>query len=283
MAHAASGMKRRKQRGFTLIELLVVIAIIALLAAILFPVFSRARENARRSSCQSNLKQLGLGLAQYTQDYDEQYPNYCWGGQIFPYVKSVNVFQCPSDAVKSPITATAPNQVSYGYNGNFQAFYDGSGSANPMGAAKLSQLTTPTVSLVLYEIGGFAADVTSLSDTYQPTNGIPNGNGVLQIGNGIGANGFATGYFISQPWMLSLASASPAWFVNSGDGRHFDGANYLLADGHVKWMLASKVNPGGAAVTSTSSWGWVWPQNRAIGTQNSQITNGTFAFTFSPV
>src|SRR5690606_6779733 len=62
------------KRGFTLIELLVVIAIIAILAAILFPVFARARENARRASCQSNLKQIGLGLMQYTQDYDERLP-----------------------------------------------------------------------------------------------------------------------------------------------------------------------------------------------------------------
>src|SRR5688500_3211019 len=64
----------RKNRAFTLIELLVVIAIIAILAAILFPVFARARENARRASCQSNLKQIGLGVMQYVQDYDERYP-----------------------------------------------------------------------------------------------------------------------------------------------------------------------------------------------------------------
>ncbi len=80
-------------KGFTLIELLVVIAI---LAAILFPVFGRARENARRASCISNLKQIGLGVMQYTQDYDEQYPRYRWlysSGQswhqvIQPYIKS---------------------------------------------------------------------------------------------------------------------------------------------------------------------------------------------------
>src|SRR5438874_9564256 len=95
---------RGRTQGFTLIELLVVIAIIAILAAILFPAFARARENARRSSCQSNLKQIGLGMAQYTQDYDEMLPSCQMGGQGFdtlinPYVKSAQVWKCPSDAV----------------------------------------------------------------------------------------------------------------------------------------------------------------------------------------
>src|SRR5690349_12144108 len=75
--HAVAKPKR-SARGFTLIELLVVIAIIALLAAILFPVFARARENARRASCQSNLKQIGLGFHQYTQDYDDRLPLTMW-------------------------------------------------------------------------------------------------------------------------------------------------------------------------------------------------------------
>ncbi|HOJ21988.1 MAG TPA: DUF1559 domain-containing protein [Armatimonadota bacterium] len=68
---------RQSRTGFTLIELLVVIAIIAILAAILFPVFARARENARKANCQSNLKQIGLAFQQYRQDYDETWP---WGG-----------------------------------------------------------------------------------------------------------------------------------------------------------------------------------------------------------
>lgn len=72
-------MTRYHRKAFTLIELLVVIAIIAILASILFPVFARARENARRTSCVSNLKQLGLGMMQYTQDYDERYPRGYWG------------------------------------------------------------------------------------------------------------------------------------------------------------------------------------------------------------
>ncbi len=98
---------QRSARGFTLIELLVVIAIIAILAAILFPVFARARENARRTSCLSNLKQIGLGMMQYSQDFDEKFPTirnlttgqsgfYTWDAAIMPYVKSKQVFMCPS-------------------------------------------------------------------------------------------------------------------------------------------------------------------------------------------
>src|SRR4051812_11103171 len=98
------------RRGFTLIELLVVIAIIAILAAILFPVFARARENARRTSCLSNEKQIGLALNMYTQDYDEKLPLYVfpdaaqavlyvWSSPLVPYIKSKQVFVCPSDNI----------------------------------------------------------------------------------------------------------------------------------------------------------------------------------------
>ena len=101
----------RIRRAFTLIELLVVIAIIAILAAILFPAFARARENARRSSCQSNLKQIGIGMLSYAQDYDETMliDSYGWNGTynvgdwmhtIQPYTKSYQVFKCPSDTHK---------------------------------------------------------------------------------------------------------------------------------------------------------------------------------------
>ena len=103
--------KTRTKSAFTLIELLVVIAIIAILAAILFPVFGRARENARRSSCQSNLKQIGLGVLQYAQDYDEKLPSLNTGGSgtwrqiIQPYIKSAQLFKCPSNSSNSQNSA----------------------------------------------------------------------------------------------------------------------------------------------------------------------------------
>src|SRR5688500_9055328 len=144
---------RLTRKGFTLIELLVVIAIIAILAAILFPVFGRARENARRASCQSNLKQIALGMHQYTQDYDEKFPlvfymrnmaalpagdaaqlpnpmtydsivtggNFVtsWADEIQPYVKSQQMFACPSDT-RARRNANASlgrfGSISYGMN-----------------------------------------------------------------------------------------------------------------------------------------------------------------------
>src|SRR5579871_5464664 len=116
------------RRGFTLIELLVVIAIIAILAAILFPVFAQAREKARQTSCLSNTKQMSLAVLQYIQDYDENYPmgvqndwNNSWPVLVQPYVKSIQVFRCPDDGNNTQPAWTdgwAGVPISYACNGD---------------------------------------------------------------------------------------------------------------------------------------------------------------------
>ena len=126
-----------KKQGFTLIELLVVIAIIAILAAILFPVFAQAREKARQSACQSNLKQIALGIRMYSQDYDECMPYQAysaqssgvgswnldtvqnnWARAAMPYIKNQQIYTCPTAAPVNDVNHTSPNAISYIGNGN---------------------------------------------------------------------------------------------------------------------------------------------------------------------
>jgi prepilin-type N-terminal cleavage/methylation domain-containing protein/prepilin-type processing-associated H-X9-DG protein len=154
---------RTQKKGFTLIELLVVIAIIAILAAILFPVFARARENARKASCLSNMKQLGLGIMQYTQDYDERYPLAqagpddatrklnTWRTLIFPYVKSTDVYRCPSNPDNNTFTNDndAPTAFRISYNCNAQGAVLGS---------SLAEAQTPASTIAVTEVWDGCAD-----------------------------------------------------------------------------------------------------------------------------
>jgi prepilin-type N-terminal cleavage/methylation domain-containing protein/prepilin-type processing-associated H-X9-DG protein len=205
-----------KRQAFTLIELLVVIAIIAILASILFPVFGRARENARRSSCQSNLKQIGLGIMQYTQDYDERFPlsrtdNISYNGinnprapwhlTIYPYVKSLQLYKCPSN------TATKPTGFSW----------DGSKDVVPR-----SYLCNGTGNNTL--LPGFGGDL--------PMN---------EGGNGAGAN-ISRIKSVSQLILVGEHPdrGDPEYYSINGDDfkfqNHLGMTNFLFADGHVKSM-----------------------------------------------
>jgi len=257
-----------RRRAFTLIELLVVIAIIAILAAILFPVFAKVREKARQTACLSNQKQLGLAFVQYIQDYDETAPwgiasSYLpngtlledWANAIDPYLKSDAVYKCPSDP-----TASVPNNafvngqwqpgvvMSYAINLNFGAPPSTGGSniyginclTSPM---QLSQLSAPGSTVFLTEIEGFGKG--SLGAGTQgalSTNGMPNNwrafclpTGDCSTPSAWGAK-YATGLFAN--------TVNPDAGVFGTSGRHTGGANYAMADGHVKWLRSSSVSSG---------------------------------------
>ena len=195
---------RRSAGGFTLIELLVVIAIVAILAAILFPVFSRARENARKSTCQSNLKQVGLALRAYMQDYDETTPwyvnghditwnptwsyaaaqtNLYWGWFLLPYTRNTAIFNCPSTKLNL--------KPSYGQNGYAESKSD-------------AAITTPAEKIYCH-------------DAYEDR--LDDNGDTLCSQPGQAQN-------LTQ-WRTTAGALTEYW-------RHNDVANVLWFDGHVK-------------------------------------------------
>lgn len=164
--------KNKAVQGFTLIELLVVVAIIILLAAILFPVFARARENARRAGCLSNLKQLGLGIMMYSQDYDETYPytyrgDHRWVNDILPYVKNKQVFRCPSGETLAGWDGpnTLHYYTRYGMNNDF-----GTSSNTAPDPVKLAAIRRPAELILLIDTAPGNPSWTPFLATYQNPN-----------------------------------------------------------------------------------------------------------------
>ncbi len=211
----------RVRKGFTLIELLVVIAIIAILAAILFPVFAKAREKARMTACLSNLKQIGLAFNMYSQDYDDNfvgcytgYPDYTWPGALYPYVKNTNLFDCPSRVpdvpwdndhyLRPPLNVWYCNRApAYGFNLSYGQYDDpgnimanGPGRAWGYGVSRLSAIAYPAECI-------WCAD----SRFYDPG---------------------TYGYTIADSVVVHVLWESP-------DPRHNDGCNVSFMDGHAKW------------------------------------------------
>ena len=223
------------RKGFTLIELLVVIAIIAILAAILFPVFAKAREKARQTSCLSNVKQIVLGELMYAQDYDEKLPGglfgwvagnvctgnmaasgtqYTWRPAVYPYVKNQQIYHCPS---ADSITGCA----SYGLNPNY---------ANNNA---LAQITTPAGVTLIAEAAGWPK--TPPGTPLDPESwGNPTGNAQWQVAwpGTPQYDGTGCGNCTRRPWAV-----------------HNGGLNCGFADGHAKWIK------GITLVTTSSFWG----------------------------
>ena len=269
-------------RGFTLIELLVVIAIIAILAAILFPVFAKAREKARQTSCASNEKRLGLAFVQYSQDYDEYYPcgvvasggqewtlGVGWAGEIYPYVKSTGVFTCPDDYF--PAT---PTEISYAYNNDMVA-----GPANDFAdlskMANASKLASPAVTVRPY---------TNVGDVYSNiTQGIETGPSYYSaLGHGIYLR--VTARREPAPWYPIPVPRGRSDGESDGlrrrsirefaTGRHTDASNVLFFDGHVKWMRGTTLSPGYNAATSATPLGSV-----ATNATGTGVSVATFSIT----
>ena len=227
------------KRGFTLIELLVVIAIIAILAAILFPVFARAKEAAKKTSCLSNMKQLGTSLMLYKSDYDDTYMKTTYnsgtprrGSWVYtsqPYVQNFNIYKCPADAF--PVRFNTVDN-----NGNpATIFYSYINNYNIIAAHDFTVVNDSAVEN--------HAQVIALAERRDK----------LQNGTQMGTHKGTSGFIPGQPcpwWTLGveyrMATVQDARNALTGTSdkpeivrvqwdRHNGGANYIFADGHAKW------------------------------------------------
>ncbi len=270
--------ERHGHRGFTLIELLVVVGIVAVLAAILFPVFAGIRERGRRTQCLSNERQLGMAISQYAADNGETlfvagtephgfgYAGFGlgWAGRCFPYVKDVGVSRCPDDLTANVAAGNSGSMnnwsmfaISYGFNSNLagEEVVNGLGTSIP--SVTFGQIVAPARTVLLFEVGGNVAAITTLGADEQSAFGnTVNGEALCSVGavtpeatspSGYSVSGIAQ-YATGNMDGVILNGATVNGVVQPGkhgsDARHGDGANYAACDGHVAWLRPEQVSPG---------------------------------------
>lgn len=234
---------RKMRKGFTLIELLVVIAIIAILAAILFPVFARAREKARQASCMSNLKQIGLALNMYGQDWDDMAPILTyeaewgdgkgWTEAIYPYTKNEQIYRCPSVDGRYTYCMNAAAMTAYN-SGNPTLAWGAVGHWAPF-LLNGSRYDASEAVLVFDSIGGAIAG-TGIEHDSDPTN--ENQLALDRDPDGARSLTFAGNDRVPEP----------------GRPIHNEGNNILFADGHVKWMNGVPSEYTGSGWPDTAYW-----------------------------
>lgn len=225
---------KQKSQGFTLIELLVVIAIISILAAILFPVFARARENARRSSCMSNMKQLALSVMQYTLDNDGKLMGYVatrsdgtttsdWNRfeAMQSYIKNHQVVFCPSAPRYAPtVSVTGAWATHYGFPAD--------STNKPIQTAVVRVWTPgPGINHVTTTAIDSLPDASRTCLLGETNYSSPTNSNYLNNGYGGSVFGAVTGDALDD-WINKF--------------RHLEGANYAYMDGHVKWLTEAAVN-----------------------------------------
>ena len=240
-------MQHRKA-GFTLIELLVVIAIIAILAAILFPVFAQAREKARGISCLSNMKQLATSTSMYVQDYDETYPIACpngwwfdiWGNTLQPYIKNVQILKCPSDSQQRAAGFEwAGPKISYASNGLIKWVDGANRLIGVMGMAQswITDNTTPMAKV------GRPAETIMFAEKHDPDNVMWFGPRSMFYSDSVWNADWGCG---SIPDATRSATAVyPTGKNGCVSAKHSEQGNFAFADGHAKSMRPETTNPGG--------------------------------------